>query len=69
VRYFTCCCGWSYVIGRKRVYGAIYPTGIGEFPGNLAPTQRLMTRAEFEDSYADCAACHKGQHHHAMVAR
>jgi len=65
MRLFKCCCGWSFVIGRKHVYGAIYPMGIGDFPGALASTQHMMTRAEFEDMYADCAACHAGGHHHA----
>jgi hypothetical protein len=61
---FKCCCGWSYVIGRKRVYGAIYPMGIGDFPGALANTQRMMTRVEFADWYSDCAACYGGRHKH-----
>ena len=67
MRLFRCCCGWSYVIGREKVYGAIYEMGIGDFPGALAPTQRMMTRAVFEDWYADCAACYEGQHHHAVA--
>jgi hypothetical protein len=61
---FRCCCGWSYVIGRKQVYGAIYRAGIGDFPDQLANTQRMMTRAEFEDWYSDCAACYRGHHKH-----
>jgi hypothetical protein len=67
VKLFRCCCGWSYVIGRKKVYGAIWPMGVGSLPGALSPTQRMMTRAEFQDWYADCAACHEGKHHHAVA--
>ena len=66
MKLFKCCCGWSYVIGRKRVYGAIYPMGIGDFPSALSSTQRMMTRAEFADNYADCAACLDGHHKHAV---
>ena len=61
---FECCCGWSFVVGRKKVYGAIYPAGIGQFPDLLANTQRMMPRKEFEDWYSDCAACHAGRHKH-----
>jgi hypothetical protein len=64
VKLFTCCCGWSYVIGKKQVYGAIWPMGIGEFPGALSNTQRMMTRDYFGDWYADCEACYLGRHHH-----
>ena len=66
--YFTCCCGWSYVIGKRRVYGAIWPCGIGDFPAMLSPTQRMMSQAEWSDWYADCAACHAGKHHHGPAA-
>jgi len=65
MRLFRCCCGWSYVIGKKQVYGPIYPVGIGAYPGALASTQRMMTRAEFEDWEPDCAACASGNHKHA----
>jgi hypothetical protein len=68
MRLFTCCCGWSYVIGRKRVYGAIWAFGIGEFPQLLSNSQRMMTRAEFKDWYADCHACWKGRHRHVRPA-
>jgi hypothetical protein len=61
---FRCCCGWAYVIGRKQVYGAIYPVGIGDFPDALANTQRMMSREDFGDWYADCAACYDGRHKH-----
>lgn len=64
MRYFTCCCGWSYVIGKKRVYGAIWPCGIGDFPGMLSSSQRMMTREQFGDLYSDCEACYLGGHHH-----
>lgn len=63
---FMCCCGWSYVIGKKRVYGPIYEMGIGDFPKALSNTQRLMNRAAFEDQYADCAACYAGAHKHSI---
>jgi hypothetical protein len=64
---WTCCCEWSWVVGKRRVYGAIYPAGIGDFPGNLAPVQRMLTREEWREQYADCWACHEGQHHHAAA--
>ena len=64
MKLFKCCCGWSYAIGKKQVYGAIYAMGIGEFPNALANTQRMMTREEFTDWYADCAACYEGEHRH-----
>lgn len=64
MKLFHCCCQWSYVVGRKKVYGAIYPAGLGQFPDLLANTQRMMTRAQWEDLYADCAACYGGQHKH-----
>jgi hypothetical protein len=64
MRLFHCCCGWSYVVGKRKVYGAIYPMGIGDYPDALANTQRMMTRAEWEDWYGDCAACFTGTHRH-----
>jgi hypothetical protein len=64
VKFWTCCCGWSYVVGKRRVYGAIWPMGIGTYPDALNPSARMMMRAEWEDWYADCAACHTGAHHH-----
>lgn len=64
MRFFTCCCGWSYVVGKRHVYGAIWPMGIGTYPDALSPSARMMTRAEWEDWYADCVACYTGAHHH-----
>lgn len=64
MKLFQCCCGWSFVVSRKRVYGAIYSIGLGEYPQALANTQRMMSRAEFDDWYGDCAACLTGQHWH-----
>lgn len=64
MKYFTCCCEWSYVIAKKRVYGPIYPMGIGTYPTALSTTQRMMLRARFEDEYVDCFACYSGGHHH-----
>lgn len=64
MRLFRCCCRWSFVIGRKQVYGPIYPIGIGTFPRALSNTQTMRTRDEWADSYADCAACYDGKHHH-----
>lgn len=64
MRLLRCCCGWSYVIGRKQVYGAIYPMGIGSFPDALSSTQRMMSLEQFKEEYADCAAHFNGQHQH-----
>lgn len=65
MKLFKCCCNWSYVVGKKQVYGAIYEMGIGDFPTALANTQWMMTREQFEYYYADCAACLEGKHRHA----
>ncbi len=64
MKLFTCCCGWGYVVGKRNVYGAIWPCGIGDFPMMLSSTQRMMTRAEWAELYDDCAACYAGRHHH-----
>ena len=66
MRLFRCCCGWSFVIGKKQVYGAIYRMSIGTYPDALANTQRMMTREAFEENYSDCAACYSGAHHHQV---
>jgi len=55
------------VIGKRKVYGAIWPTGIGQYPDALSPTQRMMTRAQFKDWYSDCWACATGRHAHAAA--
>lgn len=60
----TCCCNWSYVIGRKKVYGPIWAAGLGEYPDLLNSTQRIMPRSRFEGDYADCAAHIAGKHRH-----
>ena len=67
MKYFTCCCAWSYVIGKHHVYGAIWPMGIGTYPDALSNSQRMMTREQFADLYADCWACWKGKHQHAAA--
>jgi hypothetical protein len=52
MRYFDCPhCAWSYIIGRKRVYGPMYQT----FPGIPGHQPRMMTRAEFKKLYNGCA--------------
>jgi hypothetical protein len=66
VKLFTCCCGWSYVIGKKNVYGAIWECGIGDFPKMLSNSQRMMTREVFGEWYSDCEACYLGRHHHTQ---
>ncbi len=65
MKLWRCSCKWSYVIGRKNVYGPIWPMGIGDFPDALSNTQQMMTRAQWEDEYSDCAARYAGecQHH------
>lgn len=68
MRLFRCCCGWSWLVGKKRVYGAIYRAGIGEFPELLANTQRLISREQWADEYADCAACLAGKHNHPPLS-
>lgn len=57
-----CECDWSYVVGNRRVYGPIYPIGIGQFPNALSVSQHMMTRSQFEEEYGDCAAyfCRRG---------
>jgi hypothetical protein len=69
---FTCCCEWSFVVGRKRVYGPVYQVGLpGHFSGprGCMHVGGMMTRAEFEENYSDCAGCHSGEHHHAELSR
>ena len=64
MRLVKCCCDWSFIIGRKHVYGAIYPAGLGQFPDLLSNTQRIMTREQFKEDYNDCWAHYKGKHKH-----
>ena len=64
MKQFGCCCGWSYIVGAKHVYGPIYPQGIGNYPNALAPSQRLMGRKYWAQSYSDCEACFSGAHNH-----
>jgi hypothetical protein len=51
------------------VYGAIWAMGIGEYPDAISPTARMMTRAQFEDFYSNCAACYAGKHNHLSAQR
>ena len=71
VELFECCCHWSYVVGRKRVFGPIYPVGLpGHFTGRSGCMHvgRMMTREEFADYYSDCDGCLSGAHHHVAGA-
>jgi hypothetical protein len=55
---FDCSCGWRFIVGKKHAYGPIYAIGLpGHFtgPGGCHAPGRMMTRGEFEDTYADCA--------------
>jgi hypothetical protein len=59
MKLFTCCCGWSFVVRKKRVFGPMYELGsLGHFsgPNGCHHAGRMMTREEFADEYADCAA-------------
>lgn len=69
MRMYECRCGWSYVVGKKRVYGPIYRTGIGDFPNDLAPSQRMMTRKEWKDRYGDCAVFYADQRRQHELAK
>ena len=71
MKVFDCCCRWRFIIGHKRVYGPIYAIGLpGHFTGpHGCHTQgRMMSRAEFDDWYADCSACADGKHKHGVPA-
>lgn len=68
MRYFTCCCDWSYVIGKKKVYGPIWPIGIGTYPDALSNSQRIMSHEMFKEGYSDCSACASGSHRHVKKA-
>jgi hypothetical protein len=46
MKMFTCQCKWTFLVGKKKVYGPIYE---GSSP-------RVMPRKEFDELYADCAA-------------
>lgn len=48
MRIFTCRCEYRYIVGKKNVYGPI-------FPNKSAGVARLMTRKEWKGQYADCA--------------
>ena len=68
MKLFTCCCTWSFVTGKKQVFGPIYNVDLpGHFtgPNGCMHVGRMMTREEFADDYADCAACEDGTHGHA----
>jgi hypothetical protein len=53
VKLFTCTCEWVFVVGRKRVFGPMFP-GPGEHNAYWH-VGRMMTREQFADEYADCA--------------
>ena len=62
MRVFDCSCEWRFIVGKKQVYGPIYPIGLpGHFNGEHGchARGRMMTRAEWEDSYSDCACRHR----------
>lgn len=44
MRFYTCNCKWSYVIGRRKVFGPLYPDSV----------PRMMSRKEFKLWYGDC---------------
>lgn len=53
MKLWDCQCTYRFLIGRTKVYGPIWPSGL---PGHeqCYSQGRLMTRDEFEDQYADC---------------
>lgn len=55
---FTCRCGWSYLLGRKRFYGPI-------FDGGDASSARMQPIEQFEEGYGDCWVAW----HRAVTAR
>lgn len=48
MRLFKCQCDWTYVIGNRRVFGAIWENGD-------ATHAHMMSVEQWEDNYADCA--------------
>jgi hypothetical protein len=56
---FDCTCKWRFIVGKKRVYGPIYPIGLpGHYNGEHGchSRGRMLTREEFEENYSDCNA-------------
>jgi hypothetical protein len=54
VRQFDCSCGWRFIVGRRHVYGPLYPLGLpGDYGGWVKG--RMMTRDEWEETESDCA--------------
>jgi hypothetical protein len=67
MRLFACCCGWSWVIGKRKVYGPVYAMRIGDYPQALSNTQRMMMRKDWEGEHGDCSGCAAGAHRHSRV--
>lgn len=55
MRVFKCRCNWTWIIGKKRVYGPI-------FEDNDAGCARLRAVEDWREEYADCAAHLDRQH-------
>lgn len=56
---FDCTCKWRFIVGKKRIYGPIYPIGLpGHYNGEHGCHSRgqMMGREEFEENYSDCNA-------------
>ena len=51
---FECSCKWRFIVGKQKVFGPIF-SGPGEHAAYHA-VGRMMSREQFEDEYADCAA-------------
>lgn len=48
MRLYKCQCGFAYVIGKRHVFGPIWPNG-------NAIAARMMRVEQWEDNYGDCA--------------
>lgn len=48
MKVFTCRCKYTYIVGKKNVYGPITPN-------KSADAARLMTHKTWKEQYADCA--------------
>jgi hypothetical protein len=56
---YTCYCRLIYIVGKKQVYGPIYPYAAldGEkLSGDQLKAARFMTVDEFIHGYSDCSA-------------
>lgn len=55
MKLFKCTCGWSYIVGKRKVYGPIFGPPTTAIAVRDASCAHMMTRDEFKGGYGDCA--------------